>query len=65
MLARLRAFVRSHFYGSDQIAVEIEGEEAIGVEEWGALPPEERDKWEPTGAAAILYRRKREEPPPS
>ena len=66
MIARLLAFLRSHLVGESQnAAVEIEGEEAIGLEEWGALPPEERDKWEPTGAAAILYRRKREEPPPS
>jgi hypothetical protein len=66
VIARLRIFAVHTFRGGEsQIAVETEGEEAIGLEEWGALPPEERDKWEPTGEAAILYRRKREEPPPS
>jgi hypothetical protein len=58
MIGRFLTWLRSHWYGSDQIAVELEGEEVIHLDEWGALPPEERDQWEPTDTSDLLYRRK-------
>ena len=58
VIARLRAFPRSYFYGSDQIAIELEGEEAIPEEEWRKLPEDEPARWEPADSPMPLYRRK-------
>ena len=52
--ARLRFFFR----GESLIAMESKGEEVIHDEEWSALPPEERAKWEPADESTVLWRRK-------
>jgi hypothetical protein len=48
--ARMRRFLtwlRGHWYGENQIAVSIRGQEAIGEEEWRTLPDDLRARWEP------------------
>jgi hypothetical protein len=58
VIARLRAWLWSHWYGSNQIAVSSEGREVIGEEELAALPEHEREQWEPMDESSFLYRRK-------
>jgi hypothetical protein len=59
VIARLRSFaVHLSRGGESRIAMESKGEEVIHEEEWSALPPEERAKWEATDESTILYRRK-------
>jgi hypothetical protein len=57
-ITRLRAWLRSHWYGSDQIAVSSEGREVIGEEDWAKLPEDERLKWEPVDESGVAYWRK-------
>jgi hypothetical protein len=58
LLRRFAAWLRSHVYGSDEIAVASHGVEVISAEGWGALPGHEREKWEPIEEPPLLYRRK-------
>jgi hypothetical protein len=58
LIARLRAWLSSHWYGSDQIAVSSEGREVIGEEDWAKLPEGERSRWERMDESSFLYRRK-------
>jgi len=59
VIARLRSFAVHLFRGGESlIAMESRGEEVIHEEQWSALPPEERAKWEPADESTILYRRK-------
>jgi hypothetical protein len=57
-LRRLLHWLRSHWYGSDQIAVAYRGREAISEEAWLALPEDERSKWELVDEDARLYVRR-------
>jgi hypothetical protein len=60
LVARLRRLVvwLEDRFGSNQIAIELEGEEAIPEEEWRKLPADERARWEPADSPMPLYRRK-------
>jgi hypothetical protein len=59
LITWLRSFLRHSVRGGESlIAMESKGEEVIHKEEWSALPPEEREKWEPTDESTILWRRK-------
>jgi hypothetical protein len=58
VIARLRAWLWRHWYGSNQIAVSIEGREVIGEEELAALPGDEREQWEPVDESGVAYWRK-------
>ncbi len=55
---RLLRWLERAWYGEDQIAVEIEGEEAISEEEWEKLPAEEQERWR-RHATRLLHRRKK------
>jgi hypothetical protein len=58
-IAWLRSFAVHLLRGGENlIAVESKGEEVIHDEEWSALPPEERAKWEPADESTVLWRRK-------
>jgi hypothetical protein len=58
-LVWLKNFLRDLFLGGEnQIAIEIEGREAISREGWAALPEEERGKWEPASIDPRFYKRK-------
>jgi hypothetical protein len=57
LLRRFAAWLRRHWYGSDQIAVTSRGVEVIAAEEWASLPEHEREEWEPIDEPPLLYRR--------
>jgi hypothetical protein len=55
VIARLRSFAVHLFRGGESlIAMESKGEEVIHEEQWSALPPEERAKWEPADVDGSL-----------
>jgi hypothetical protein len=59
VIARLRSFAVHLLRGGESlIAMESKGEEVIHEQEWSALPPEERAKWEPMDESTVLWRRK-------
>jgi hypothetical protein len=63
MIRRAWSWLRSfalHLFGGGEslIAFGSHGEELIHEEDWSALPPKERAKWEPTEESSVLYRRK-------
>jgi hypothetical protein len=59
MIRRAWAWLRHILGGGESlIAMESKGEEVIHEEEWSALPPEERAKWERADESTVLWRRK-------
>jgi hypothetical protein len=58
VFAWIKNILRHRLGGESLIAMEYKGEEVIHEEDWSALPPEERAKWEPADGSTVLYRRK-------
>jgi hypothetical protein len=58
VFAWIKNILRHRLSGESLIAFGSHGEELLHEEEWSALPPKERAKWEPTDESNVLYRRK-------